>query len=908
MSFAASVLLTGDASGAKKALGETRKALIDVDRAANDAGRGAQDAATDIRRLGSASEEAATGARTLANAQNVVAIDTRRMAQAHAISAGEVANLTAQFNDIGVMLAAGQSPLQLAIRQGSQIGQVLGPRGVAGAVTGLGRALLGMLSPINLLTIGGIALGATAFQWITQSEEDAADAVDAFSDMEEAARRYFDAIAASRTPLAELRSDYGDFAREAKANLQEIADLEREAFEATTRRTVASVVPARQAAGNTMAGEYQLADLLTGFGAANDLSAPNRLRRGRAEDLAAELEAAFAAVDAAMQGTLAEQAAGIEQLVAAYRSGAEYSGQIDDNERAILMGLREQIDVIRQRIALEAEPDEAAAAADDRRLAAYRQYAATRLQGEQDYRQAASEAAIAQAAILAQTTRAEGQAARQQAQEMIEGLQAQAEMQRLVAVYGEDSVTVARARVAAERDAYEQTLDGVVASDDLKAEIMAAWDAANGLAGVDVAGGIWAGADAASAMAANLAGAVAQMDALRASAVAASTASARRAQNRLDTVGDPIARAGGAAVIDLQERLAGAGADGVSSARSSQAMTDAETAVRSAAEEAARLTEEANAADAAHRKLVAGLSKPSGGGGSRSRGGRGGGGRSDAARAAEREREAVERLLDSLRSEVDILRETDPVQQELLRHRDALRGATAAERAEVEDLIRARDAEAEAARSAEEGRDFLRSEGYDLLRGSVDDLGDAFDRLKASIADAAFEAAILGTGPLAGIFGGAGGGLFGMIGGLFGGGAPAGGAMAVGGLYADGGMIYGAGGPRDDGISIRASAGEFIVNARATARHRDLLEAINSGHPAFRDGGAVGGGSAARSAPGGLTVVINQTISANGDEAVARIAREETRSGVQAALKRYDVDVLPASVKRINRDPRRIGG
>lgn len=42
---------------------------------------------------------------------------------------------------------------------------------------------------------------------------------------------------------------------------------------------------------------------------------------------------------------------------------------------------------------------------------------------------------------------------------------------------------------------------------------------------------------------------------------------------------------------------------------------------------------------------------------------------------------------------------------------------------------------------------------------------------------------------------------------------------------------------------------EFVINAAATARHRPMLEAINSGMPGFASGGYVGGGSAATFAP-----------------------------------------------------------
>jgi tape measure domain-containing protein len=59
--------------------------------------------------------------------------------------------------------------------------------------------------------------------------------------------------------------------------------------------------------------------------------------------------------------------------------------------------------------------------------------------------------------------------------------------------------------------------------------------------------------------------------------------------------------------------------------------------------------------------------------------------------------------------------------------------------------------------------------------------------------------------------------------------------------YAGGGAVHGPGGPRDDIIPAMLSAGEFVVNADATSKHRALLEAINTSpirH--YADGGYVG--------------------------------------------------------------------
>jgi TP901 family phage tail tape measure protein len=67
--------------------------------------------------------------------------------------------------------------------------------------------------------------------------------------------------------------------------------------------------------------------------------------------------------------------------------------------------------------------------------------------------------------------------------------------------------------------------------------------------------------------------------------------------------------------------------------------------------------------------------------------------------------------------------------------------------------------------------------------------------------------------------------------------------LAAGAHFANGGPVRGPGGPRDDMINAWLSNGEYVVNARDTARNRTVLEHINNGGaaiPAFADGGVVG--------------------------------------------------------------------
>lgn len=85
-------------------------------------------------------------------------------------TAVQTGNLAAQFNDIAVQLAGGQSPFLIALQQGSQINQALGPgAGLRGTVSALGGAFASLVNPVGLATIAVISLGGAAVQYFTES-------------------------------------------------------------------------------------------------------------------------------------------------------------------------------------------------------------------------------------------------------------------------------------------------------------------------------------------------------------------------------------------------------------------------------------------------------------------------------------------------------------------------------------------------------------------------------------------------------------------------------------------------------------------------------------------------------------------------------------------------------------------
>ncbi|TMV06980.1 hypothetical protein FGK63_12750 [Ruegeria sediminis] len=122
-------------------------------------------------RAAQAREQAAQSLLAAGNAADVYAGKAR-------VSGHQTAYMAAQLNDVGVMLAAGQSPLILAVQQGTQISQMLNQMGDRASMLGTLRAgFMSMINPVSLATIGIIAGGAALAQWAISAfgAEDAAE-------------------------------------------------------------------------------------------------------------------------------------------------------------------------------------------------------------------------------------------------------------------------------------------------------------------------------------------------------------------------------------------------------------------------------------------------------------------------------------------------------------------------------------------------------------------------------------------------------------------------------------------------------------------------------------------------------------------------------------------------------------
>lgn len=595
---------------------------------------------------------------------------TQTLGRSHQAAAGSVGNLVAQFNDISMMIAAGQNPLQLAIQQGSQISQVIGPMGASGAVKALGSAFLGMLNPVNLVTFAVIAGGAALVQWAMSGEESTAAVEDGFKDVEAAIVDVKDKIATIK---------FGEENISVARVLDQMAGLEAQL--------------------NAINAQWRETDSL-----------------GTRQRLAEEA------------GLLKDQYAELQNLVQAYRDANAEKQRLQDQSTA---------------------------------------------------------------------------------SDMLADLQAEADLNAVIAEYGAQSTEATAKRAEQERAAFVEKVKSLDVSDQMRLSLVASYDAANALAGVNFASGIGFGADEAARLGGNLTAAANAWLAARSEAQQPGRLALDKYGSRSTVSSRPI-EDGNGEVIRLKT---------------------------------------------ASGKVGSGAGK---------------------------EADSVAKLIEKLQAEVDVSRELDPIQREMAQYRTQLAGATDVERQKVEALITQRLREKEVTESLE----FVSKQSGDALIDALMGGADAGERLIDSLKRAALQALILGQGPLSGLLGGGLSAAFSLFSG------PATGAFGL--PFADGGMIYGAGGPRADQVPVMASAGEFIVNARATAQHRPLLERINNGAvPAFANGGIVGGGATVREG-GSVTINID-----------ARYAQQGVAEAIASAMQAMVPQIKSIAVGAVSDQMRR---
>ncbi|MEL7113976.1 MAG: phage tail length tape measure family protein [Pseudomonadota bacterium] len=692
-----SLLIDATAEDAKTEIRAVGKEATQTGGAVRQMGRQGDRAAASTRKLGAAASATETELRGVAAAGEIAANTNRQLANSNVMAAGSVANLVAQFNDVGVMMAAGQNPIQLALQQGTQITQVFGNAGAGAAVRSLGAAFMSMISPLNLITIGSIAAGAALFNWLTSSGAEAATFESRMSELKEGIDAYADAVDLAQTPTDELRKKFGAAADEVSRLYREIAQGSRAAAGDTASRSIRAMID-ELGFGLGAADASNQALLAKQLDLSNPFFGKNR-REVRA--VTSDIIADYAALSDAADASVSAQIRALGALYQSFRRGAEASGEISASEQERLKGIADLIAEL-NRLRLEEQDDDNSDL--NRSIAAHQQYYESRIAAEQilaNQRQAELADAERVYAFYVQS-RLESDAELANAQALLGQLQTQATIRQAIADHGADSLEAANARVSAERAAFEETLASMQVAESLKDQLRQAWEAANGIAGTNIAGSISAGATEAERLANALGIAVSN-------AIALSTISPQMADEDA-AMAQPV--------LPTAPQRAG----------HRQALVN-------------------------FRRLI----KPKTGGG-----GGGGGGGASAAELSEAqelintlEREiAILNEKDPLQKE--ILRNSEAIADATAAEREKIEELIATRMKDERAIEGQTDAAEAFSRALYDGFEGLVLEG--------EKLSDVMENIGRSIANVALEATLLGRGPLAGILGtDQSGGAFGQI-------------------------------------------------------------------------------------------------------------------------------------------------
>lgn len=353
------------------------------------------------------------------------------------VAGHSVANLGYQFNDIAMMWAAGQNPLMTAIQQGSQIGQVLGPMGAGGAVKALGSAFIGLLNPVNLAVMAIIAGGGAIVQWMAASEAEVRTLEDAVGELQDAVSTY---AREAGKDLDALRQDFGEVTPEIERLHAAMVDL----AEAKALIGILDTVKSLKA---EMAGGWfrsELTDVAELLDKPQSVPMTEEYRRGLAAQRGLDPEL----IRGAMPNAEVVQ---FQQQLDALANARGLTAQIEAADR------------------LKVSFDQATGGIEKMtasQLAFYGQLLAAR--GEME------------------RFRAVQTAAARDADTDLDTLRRKADLNRLILQYGEDSAVVTAERVKAEREIFVAQTKARDVSEEMKQQLIEAWDAANDLAGVDL--------------------------------------------------------------------------------------------------------------------------------------------------------------------------------------------------------------------------------------------------------------------------------------------------------------------------------------------------------------------------------------------------------------------------------------
>lgn len=241
---------------------------------------------------------------------------------------GQVGNVAAQFQDIGVQLAGGQSPLLIALQQGTQLTSVL--QTTANPARALGAAFASLVSPVSLVTIATIALGGAALQYFGSILGDGRDGTEVIKEQNEAIRataeRWGEAVPALKAYVDEL--DRAAQAGEEQTAREGFAAAQFRAADEQLRPLMERLAGLKQLLRDAGAENRQITELSTAFEELDRKINDQTATAEDAERVAQALAAFVGGPGANAVATFGQSFAGLTGLVSAAASAlANFNAQ-----------------------------------------------------------------------------------------------------------------------------------------------------------------------------------------------------------------------------------------------------------------------------------------------------------------------------------------------------------------------------------------------------------------------------------------------------------------------------------------------------------------------------------------------------------------------------------------------------
>ena len=365
-------------------------------------------------KLGAISAKQAGAAREIAASQLAAASGQMRgYGDAMRVAGHQSQNAAYQIQDVFVTAELGMNPMRIALQQGTQLSMVMNDMardagGAKGALSGLVTGITSMINPISLVTIGGIAAVAMLTQWGTSAlsaGEETRTFKDQLDDLSTAVSTYQQYADQARQSTSDLTARFGVLAGGAGTASDALAQIAR--------------LDAIRAADDAVAS---LTERYGGLSRTTLAYADGVMPQIEATYLSLREEMALTDVQAATVVSSLERLANAETMAAKVAAANQLNEAFVRVFGSVEAIPAELLNVQREALLLALNVAEIEGATDRATEALARQY--------QYYAQ----------------SRTESDAARATAQEMLATLQAQADMNQLIATYGRDSAQVAAAR------------------------------------------------------------------------------------------------------------------------------------------------------------------------------------------------------------------------------------------------------------------------------------------------------------------------------------------------------------------------------------------------------------------------------------------------------------------------------